>query len=229
MAQIWPKFGRILPLQHFPPLCRGLGGEGGDRDISQDGCFEARLTVPAIKLPSLMKLNHQKQRLKGLFKSRKSIYFKGGHHTNHMDTWLSIFTSVLLWQGFFWLILVSPSTDIQTILIHNYFFCPTLGNSRQIWLFFVGTLALRFGSLPSHLSTSNCRTSDVEKISVKISLICPALEKGWGLKRLEIGFVVHAAHTFSKDAAGGPRFRNEVLKNPWLIASMPIIIRDNWA
>ena len=28
MAQIWPKFGRILPPQHFPPLCHGLGGEG---------------------------------------------------------------------------------------------------------------------------------------------------------------------------------------------------------
>ena len=125
MAQIWPKFGRILLPQHFPPLC----WEGrGDRDISRDGCFELRLTAPAIKLPSLMTQDHQKlKRRKAYILRSETIWC--GHFIPNIFTFYNkpIIPNILIWFS------PSSTNSCDTQL----FLCPVLGNIRQIWLFMV--------------------------------------------------------------------------------------------
>ena len=180
MAQIWPKFGRILPLQHFPPLC----WEGrGDRDISQDGCFEPRLTVPAIKLPFLMTLNHQKA------KKTESILFCGLKHLI-----LHIFTSVSNMIRCLLDHIMTPSTD-KLFWYTQLFLRPILGNSRQIWLFFLENIGVEIWVIAKLFEQIKLpQLGCFENISQNIiNLVRPALERGeeeWSGWKLELLFTL---------------------------------------
>ena len=120
MAQIWPKFGRILLPQHFPPLC-------WDRDISSD---------PTLRPDTLFQPSNC---LFSWHPTIKSLELKAWYWNTlkiHLNPWFFSMCEL----GYLKTRPFAFPTPLprfhKSFLIGICFFHPTLGNSVQIWLFF---------------------------------------------------------------------------------------------